>query len=195
MSNEEMIKRNEKMIKIAVAILIIQIIGIAFLLGQIKEAEQKLEEHRIQFEKHKQELEDYKKELEDLKTLERDNSKVEVIFTNYYTNDNTGSTNITYSGLTTDKFDVNEDGFYTYENKVVLATANEDLSYRFTLKNGYKYNKIGDVIEFELNDKEYVGIVLDACGACFGVSHEKYQRYDIFTTGANFGHKGGFIYE
>lgn len=121
--------------------------------------------------------------------------KRDVIFTNFYTNDSTGSTNITYSGLTTDKFGANSDGFHTYEGKVVLATANVGISNRFVLKSGYRYHNLYDEIEFTLNGKHYTGIVLDACGACFGVPHENVQRYDIFTTGPNFGHTYGTIRE
>lgn len=77
---------------------------------------------------------------------------------------------------------------------IVLATANNDFVGQFNLTNGYRTYELFDEIEFELNDKKYTGIVLDACGSCFGVAGEQYQRFDIFTIGSLFGKAEGYIY-
>lgn len=121
-----------------------------------------------------------------------DTSK-EVIFSNYGTWDG-HSGNKTASGLTINEFEVNEDGMYTYQNKVVLATANIDRLPR-ELLNSYNSHLLYEEIDFVIDDKQYSGIVLDVCGACYGVLGEDKQRYDIFTTSNSVGLKEGYIYE
>lgn len=116
----------------------------------------------------------------------------EVLFTNYYTSDGS-SGNKTASGLTTNDFSINEDGFYTYQDKVVLATAHNTLNYE--LYEDYKTHELYETLTFKLGDKTYQGIVLDKCGACMGVSHEDVQRVDIFTTKSIFGKVKGKLYE
>ena len=117
----------------------------------------------------------------------------DVIFSNYGTWDS-HSGNKTASGLTINEFEVNEDGMYTYQNKVVLATANIDRLPR-KLLNSYNSHLLYEEIDFVIDDKQYSGIVLDVCGACYGVQGEDKQRYDIFTTSNVIGLKEGFIYE
>ena len=58
-----------------------------------------------------------------LSLLGNEHSKREVVFTNYYKGDSEGSTAKTGSGITTDKFQINEKGWYLYEGKVVIAAA------------------------------------------------------------------------
>lgn len=151
-------------------------------------------------EKHKLEIQEFKQEVRDLKEeiFELQNEDgllgggVSVIFTNYYLGDGS-SGETTASGKKISDFDVNEDGFYTYEGKVVLATANTT-RLNWSLKQGYRSHELYEEITFELNDKNYTGIVLDICGSCFGTSHENIQRYDIFTVGNVIGKKEGKIY-
>ena len=104
------------------------------------------------------------------------------------------SGNTTASGLKIKDFKVNEDGFYTHNGYVVLATANTSRLNK-KLNNGYKSHELGEIISFELNGKQYHGKALDVCGACYGLSNEQTQRYDIFTTSNVIGKKQGVIYE
>ena len=117
----------------------------------------------------------------------------DVIFSNYGTWDG-HSGNKTASGLTINEFEVNEDGMYTYNDKVVLATANVERLPR-KLLNSYNSHLLYEEIDFVIDDKQYSGLVLDVCGACYGVQGEDKQRYDIFTTSNVIGLKEGFIYE
>ena len=169
---------------------------------------------RATFEDINERMEQNIKEMEiELKTLEYEASRErfcslsyvdcfednewtarDVIFTNYYQNDSTGSGDITASGKKIKDFEINEDGFYTYEGKVVVATANTTRLKR-NLYKGYKSHELYDELTFELNGKRYKGIVLDVCGACYGVSHENIQRYDIFTTKSIIGKTTGLLYE
>lgn len=106
--------------------------------------------------------------------------KVDVYFTNYHLGD--GSSGFTTaSGLRILEFDVNDEGMYTYEDKVVVATANMTRLQR-GINEGYKSHELYEEFTIRLNDKEYQAIVLDVCGACYGMFDEFLQRYDIFTT-------------
>lgn len=107
--------------------------------------------------------------------------KVDVYFTNYHLGD--GSSGITTaSGLQIKDFEINEENMYTYDGKVVVATANMARLPR-GLVEGYQSHNLYEEFTIRLNDKEYEAIVLDLCGACYGVDGEFLQRYDIFTTG------------
>jgi len=106
--------------------------------------------------------------------------RVDVYFTNYHLGDGSSGTT-TASGLRILDFDVNDDGMYTYDGKVVVATANMTRLQR-GINEGYKSHELYEEFMIRLNDKEYQAIVLDICGACYGMFDEFLQRYDIFTT-------------
>ena len=46
----------------------------------------------------------------------------DVRFTSYHPNDKTGSTKCTASGYCIKSFDINDEGIYTYDDKLVIAT-------------------------------------------------------------------------
>lgn len=146
------------------------------------------------------------KELSEVETVVNYTYVVEepaykAIFTNYYVGDGS-STKKTGSGLTTDNFVLNEDGFYTYNGYVVVATASwqgiwsdepvlkdvKDVPY------GYHVYHYGDTFKFVLNGKEYEAIVLDTCGKSYEEA-DKYQRIDVFTRGSVIGKREGIVYE
>lgn len=104
----------------------------------------------------------------------------DVYFTNYHLGDGSSGTT-TASGLQIKDFEVNDDGMYTYDGKVVVATANMTRLPR-GIAEGYRSHELYEEFTIRLNDKEYSGVVLDLCGACYGVEGEFLQRYDIFTT-------------
>jgi hypothetical protein len=118
----------------------------------------------------------------------------DVRLTYYYVNDNTGSGQCTSSGLCIKDFKVNKYGWYTYKDKIVIATA----TYRcLNVKSGPcgKFNEIPEdfniynlheVLTININGNFYEAIVLDSCGACmFKVNGENTQRYDIFMVSPN----------
>ena len=116
-------------------------------------------------------------------------TEVDVILTNYYVNDSTGSGTVTSSGLTINDFQTNELGWYTYKGKVVIAaatyaclraTSGACAKYK-TLPEGYSIFNLYDEITIIYDDKEYECIVLDSMGAGFWkLANEPYQRIDIF---------------
>lgn len=104
----------------------------------------------------------------------------DVYFTNYHLGDGSSGTT-TASGLQTKDFEVNDDGMYTYDGKVVVATANMTRLPR-GIAEGYRSHELYEEFMIRLNGKEYQAITLDVCGSCFYTEGEFLQRYDIFTT-------------
>lgn len=84
--------------------------------------------------------------------------------TSYYTGDSTNSGECTASGICTNKFDTNEYGWYTYKDKLVMAS-------------GYEY-QLYDEIQVIIDGVAYDAIILDKCGAC-----RKDTRLDLFVDG------------
>ena len=84
----------------------------------------------------------------------------EVLFTNYYIGDETNFADITASGLSVDDFKLNDDGFYTYDDRVVVATANETRLYN-GLFNGYKSHELYEELLIEVNGQTHEAIALD----------------------------------
>ena len=104
----------------------------------------------------------------------------DVYFTNYHLGDGSSGTT-TASGLQIKDFEVNDDGMYTYNGKVVIATANMTRLPR-GIAEGYRSHELYEELTIKLNGKEYTGVVLDVCGKCYYAEGEFLQRYDIFTT-------------
>jgi hypothetical protein len=124
-----------------------------------------------------------------------------VIFTNYYLGDGSSGTT-TSSGLQIRHFKVNSMGWYTYQGKVVVATATT-ICLRVktgpcgkynSVPDGYRVYDLRDELTIIFNGKAYEAIVLDSCGACMHrINNEPYQRYDIFIKSNRFGRVQGQI--
>lgn len=107
--------------------------------------------------------------------------------TSYYTGDETGSTHKTGSGISTSEFEVNDKGWYTYEGKLVFATAtnaclnstnpNDACSKWSTPKEGRHYFDYFEEFQVIIDGVEYTGIVLDSCGASMYLEE---NRVDLF---------------
>ena len=86
--------------------------------------------------------------------------------TYYYPGDECKSGTATASGLTTNDFVVNENGWYTYDGKLVVATAHESLkSWDKYSDSTQKTYELYDELTLTIDGKEYDAIVLDKCGA------------------------------
>ncbi len=110
-----------------------------------------------------------------------DTSRVtDVYFTNYHYGDGSSGTT-TASGLQIKDFEVNDYGMYTYDGKVVVATANMNRLVK-GMAEGYKSHDLYEEFTIKLRNNEYQAIVLDVCGACYYMEGEFLQRYDIFVT-------------
>lgn len=107
-------------------------------------------------------------EEEETETVRQESVKTtKYRMTYYYTGDGTGSGSVTASGKSTTSFQTNEHGWYTYEGKLVVATASKSLkswaSYKDSVQKTYN---LYDELSITINGVAYDAIVLDACGAC-----------------------------
>jgi hypothetical protein len=104
--------------------------------------------------------------------------------TSYHPKDKTGSGHCTGSGLCTDDFVLNEKGWYTYKNMLVLGASTEQClsaksgacgKWNIRIK-GKKYFKYHERIMLVIDGVEYAGTILDSCGACMSGT----SRIDLF---------------
>lgn len=120
---------------------------------------------------------------ETIKEEEPIEEKVEEVFyetrmTSYYPGDDCKSGTVTGSGKSIKDFEVNEYGWYTYNGKLVVATATKYLlNYGFTLSEGVHTYKYWEEITIEIDGVRYEAIVLDSCGHAM---HS--DRIDLFVS-------------
>lgn len=102
----------------------------------------------------------------------------ETRMTSYYPGDDCKSGTVTGSGKSIKDFEVNEYGWYTYNDKLVVATATKYLlNYGFTLSEGVHTYKYWEEITIEIDGVRYEAIVLDSCGHAM---HS--DRIDLFVS-------------
>lgn len=120
---------------------------------------------------------------ETIKEEEPVEEEVEEVFyetrmTSYYPGDDCKSGTVTGSGKGVKDFEVNENGWFTYDGKLVVATATKYLlNYGFTLSEGVHTYKYWDEITIEIDGVRYEAIVLDSCGHAM---HS--DRIDLFVS-------------
>lgn len=86
--------------------------------------------------------------------------------TSYYTGDGTGSGATTASGKSTSDFQINDKGWYTYQGKLVIATASKRLLSWSQYKNSTsRMFDLYQTLILEIDGVKYEAIVLDVCGA------------------------------
>ncbi len=95
--------------------------------------------------------------------------------TSFYTGDSCNTGSITASGKSTKDFKTNEKGWYTYQGKLVVATASTRLG-----TTSMKTYNLYDEITLIIDGTEYQAIVLDVCGSCM-----VHNRIDLFVSGRN----------
>lgn len=111
--------------------------------------------------------EEVKKETKKNVVKKSTNKGMSYRLTYYYPNDGMSSGTVTASGKSVKDFQVNENGWYTYQGKLVVATASSRLLKYSKYKNStQKTYKLYDELSLTIKGKEYKAIVLDACGAC-----------------------------
>ena len=133
-----------------------------------------------------EEVQENNNETENIvETNEESNNKIQSIvdtsyetrMTSYYPEE---SSDCTGSGLCSWDFQTNEFGWFTYQGKLVVATATEYLlKYGFTLYDGVHTYKYYDEIVLNIDGVDYQAIVLDSCG-----SSMRTDRIDLFVSGS-----------
>ena len=102
----------------------------------------------------------------------------ETRLTSYYP---TRGDNATGCGLDVNDFEVNEYGWYTYQGKLVIATATEYLlNYGWRYREGVRLYHYYDELILTIDGVDYPAIVLDSCGACMTTG-----RVDLFVVNRN----------
>ncbi len=103
--------------------------------------------------------------------------------TSYWNGDGCGSGSCTGSGLCEQDFQINENGWYTYMDMLVLGAATPYLlNYGFPQVDGIIYRNYFDTIQITINGVDYNGIILDSCGACMSN-----QIIDLFVSNSDSG--------
>lgn len=84
-------------------------------------------------------------------------------------------------GLGIEDFGVNENGWYTYNGMLVVATAtNYLLNYGWRYSSDVRLYNYYDVLILTIDGVDYEAIVLDSCGICMTTG-----RIDLFVTGSD----------
>lgn len=190
-------RKLKKWVKILIFILlIILIIILLFFIKKINVKEPIKEKNiNIKYKKHiytnenyqlQNEIDNYleQKRIEEIKRKEEEIKRLnsmktyETRLTSYYLGDNTETTTKTGSGLDIYDFEVNNNGWYTYQGKLVVATAtNYLIKYGFVLGENIKTYKYYDELVLNIDGIDYQAIVLDSCG-----SSMKTGRIDLFVS-------------
>lgn len=106
-------------------------------------------------------------------------STYETRMTSFWANDGYGTGNCTGSGLCSWDFGVDEHGWYTYNGKLVVATATTYLTkYGWSLAKGVRTYNYYDEITLVIDGVDYPAIVLDSCGSSMSNG-----RIDLFVSG------------
>lgn len=117
-------------------------------------------------------------------TEDRTNQHQDVRFTSFWPEESSGSK--TASGFGVEDFEINTQGWFTYQGRIVVALATEEClesnagACRMYSKipDGYQLHRLFDELTLLIDGIEYPAIVLDHCGASFW--DEERQRYDIY---------------
>lgn len=106
-------------------------------------------------------------------------STYETRMTSFWADDGSGTGECTGSGLCSWDFGVNEHGWYTYNGKLVVATATTYLANQgwYTAPGVHLY-KYWEELVLTIDGVEYDAIILDSCG-----SSMRTDRVDLFVSG------------
>lgn len=97
----------------------------------------------------------------------------ETRLTSYYP---TRANAATGCGLEFNKFDVNENGWFTYNGRLVIATATDYLlNYGWKLADGVRTYEYYQELILNIDGVDYLAVVLDSCGLCMQTG-----RIDLF---------------
>lgn len=118
------------------------------------------------------------------KTLEFESYRL----TSYTPDDGT----VTGSGYSIYDFGVNENGWYTWNDMIVVSTATKELldsgEYGFSYNENIRYYNYYDMLLVNIDGKYYKAIVLDSCGASMieNDSDMDNDRIDLFASSSDY---------
>jgi len=98
--------------------------------------------------------------------------------TSFWANDGYGTGECTGSGLCSWDFGINENGWYTYDGKLVIATGTTYLANQgWYVADGIRLYKYWQELVVTIDGIDYDSIILDSCGACM-----RDNRIDLFVS-------------
>jgi len=166
-------------VKVAIILILMLFAFIGIKNATRKRKDTKVVQTTIKEEKAVREEMNYELEsVEELKEIEQEEIEEPIIeysnvyetrMTSYYPEE--GET-MTASGLGIDDFGINENGWFTYNGRIVIATASTRLGYT----DMRTYNLYDELI-VNIEGIDYQAIVLDVCGAC-----QRDNRIDLFAS-------------
>lgn len=166
----------EKLVDLFYAIIILWLCCIIIMVVLLIKGVGKIEKHIIITANEKDTINEVAEEVKQESIIETNNYQTRL--TSFYANDGYGTGSCTGSGLCETDFQVNENGWYTYQGKLVLATATPYLlNYGYGLGNEIQTYRYYDEITLNIDGVSYQGIVLDSCGACMTDN-----RIDLFVS-------------
>ena len=108
-----------------------------------------------------------------------DDNSYETRMTSFWADDGSGTGECTGSGLCSWDFGIDEHGWYTYNGKLVVATATTYLANQgWVVGDGVHLYRYYEELILTIDGVEYDAIILDSCG-----SSMKTDRVDLFVSG------------
>ena len=126
------------------------------------------------------ELDDIKEEpiIEEQPIVEEPSDTYTTRMTSFWANDGYGTGECTGSGLCSWDFGINENGWYTYDGKLVIATGTTYLANQgWYVADGIRLYKYWQELVVTIDGVDYDSIILDSCGACM-----RDNRIDLFVS-------------
>lgn len=99
---------------------------------------------------------------------------------------------VTGSGYSIHDFEVNEKGWYTWNDMIVVSTATKELldsgEYGFSYNENIRYYNYYDMLMINIDGNYYKAIVLDSCGASMieNDSDMGNDRIDLFASNSDY---------
>ena len=155
-------------------LMILMIISIVFTPTKIKK--EKVVKNKEKIVEKEEKKEEQQPVIEQPQEVVEQPTSYETRMTSYYPEE---GENITASGLTPNDFETNENGWFTYQGKLVVATATQYLANQgWYLADGVHTYKYYEEITLNIDGVDYQAIVLDSCG-----SSMRTDRIDLFVSG------------
>ena len=134
---------------------------------------------QVEQEVKKQEEKKVEQKQEEVKQEVQTQSSYTTRMTSYYPEEGELTTG---SGLSPANFEINDKGWYTYQGKLVVATATTYLANQgWQVGNGVHLYKYYDELTLTIDGVDYDAIILDSCG-----SSMQTDRVDLYVSSINY---------
>ena len=134
---------------------------------------------QVKQEVKKQEEKKVEQKKEEVKQEVQTQSSYTTRMTSYYPEEGELTTG---SGLSPANFEINDKGWYTYQGKLVVATATTYLANQgWQVGSGVHLRKYYNELTLNIDGVDYQAIVLDSCGNCM-----RTDRIDLYVSSVDY---------